>query len=148
MKRVLLVALLSACSSKAPPPPADVPCVVRLAGDVDDTLTATTCGVTTDDAGTRAFAVHASGATVTSFDLSFDLASIGSSWSASATTGDAGCAFSAGSDDVPTGSIDVALDPSDGGATVHGSVAIVMLVHAPPSTNCGPRDVESVELTF
>ncbi len=149
MKRALpsLFAFGFTCACSSKPPPAAVPCVVHFSGDVDDTITGATCGVTNGDAGST-FSAHASGANVSSFDVSIDLASVASSWTASATTGDAGCAFSGGSADVPTGSIELALDPTDAGATVHGTLTIVMLVHAPPSTNCGPRDVENVELTF
>jgi hypothetical protein len=141
-----LFLLASACSSK-PPPPAPVPCIAHFSGDVDDTVTATSCGVSSGDAGST-FTAHAGGNNIASFDVSIDLASVGSSWTASATTGDAGCTFTAGSADVPTGSVDLALEPSDGGAAVHGTLTIVMLVHAPAATNCGPHDVENVELTF
>lgn len=150
IRSLCVVALASACSSTKPPPQ-PVPCVAHFAGDVGDTITATSCG-TSGDAGAKTFTAHAAGATITSFDVSIALgASAGtfssetqaSDWSASATTGDAGCMFVGGSSAVPSGSYTLVID--DAG---HGSVTLVLAVQSPALTDCGPRDVENVELTF
>ncbi len=154
IRRLVLVTLACACSSK-PPPPA-TPCVVHFSGNVDETVTATSCAVTSDDAGAMSFTAHASGAAISSFDVSVALPALtgsfssetsAASWDASAATGDAGCTFSGGDTDVPAGSFTLAID-GDAGSTAHGTLTMILSVHAPEATACGPEDVENVELTF
>lgn len=140
-----LLALASACSSSTPPP-ANVPCVAHFAGDVIDTVTPTTCGATNGDAGLT-FDVHTS-----TFDVSIALpASSGTfssetqstTWAASATFGDAGCAFVGGSASIPQGTFTLSIDEHG-----HGSLVLILSIQAPPGTDCGPHDVENVEVTF
>ena len=151
IRSLCVVVLASACSSTKPPPPAPVPCIAHFAGDVGDTITATACGAS-GDAGASTFVAHAVGATVTSFDVSIALTTSSgtfsseteaSDWSATATTGDAGCVFVGGAAAVPSGSYTLVLG-DDG----HGTLTMSLEVQAPAATDCGPHDVENVELTF
>ena len=149
----VFVVVTAACSTSRPsaPPPA---CLVHFSGAANDTASAATCAVTRDDAGVS-LTVHASGQDVVSFDASIALPAVSgrfssdssSGWTASAAAGDAGCAFTAGSGDTPHGSFTVDLD-ADGGADLHGVLTVVLYVHAPPLTDCGPLDVENVEAEF
>ena len=149
IRRVSLLALASACST--PPPQANVPCVAHFAGDVVDTVTGATCGAADGDAG-RTFSAHVTGASVPLFDVSialpaqsgtFSSETEAASWTANATFGDAGCAFLGGSAAIPQGSYTLSID-EDG----HGTLVMILYIQAPPTTNCGPHDVENVELTF
>ena len=149
MMRLGVVVLACACSTTPAPQP--VPCTAHFAGDVDDTGKGTSCGETQGDAGS-VFAAHASGAAIAALDVSIALpASSGdfsseaqsTTWSASATFGDAGCAFVGGSASVPSGSYTLSIDASG-----HGTLTMVLEVQSPAATDCGPRDVENVELTF
>ena len=149
IRRLGLLVLASACSST--PPPAKVPCVAHFAGDVVDDVTGATCGAGNADAG-EAFSAHVAGTSVSTFDVSIDLpAKSGTfssevqaaSWTATAKFGDAGCAFVGGSAIVPPGSYTLSIDENG-----HGTLVMILYVQAPSATDCGPHDVENVELTF
>ncbi|HEY1548030.1 MAG TPA: hypothetical protein VGG28_09420 [Kofleriaceae bacterium] len=66
-------------------------------------------------------------------------------WTAVAarSIGDGGCVYSAGSDIVPTGSFTLELQGSD-----HGTLNLVLYVHALQSSNCGLASNEAVEVVF
>lgn len=68
------------------------------------------------------------------------------------TVGNGVCLYSAGATAVPPGTFELALDaiePIDATTrTVHGSFKITMFVLAFPSTECGERDTEMVEVGF
>jgi hypothetical protein len=76
------------------------------------------------------------------------------SWSAlGVRSGNSDCAYAAGSDAVPNGSFMLDVTAVEGGTsggagTVHGTLDIVLYVHAPPSVDCGAGDVENVEVVF
>ena len=150
IRALVLLAIVSACSS-TPPPPANVPCVAHFAGDVTDMVTGAKCGAASGDAG-LVFDAHVTGANVPAFDVSITLpASSGTfssetqstDWTASATFGDAGCTFVGGSASIPPGSFTLSIDEHG-----HGSLSLILSVQAPPTTDCGPHDVENVDLSF
>jgi hypothetical protein len=63
---------------------------------------------------------------------------------AARSIGDGGCVYSAGSDTVPTGSFTLDLVDS----TPHGTLDVVLYVHALQATDCGPASNEAVEVVF
>jgi hypothetical protein len=67
-------------------------------------------------------------------------------WTAVAarSIGDGGCVYSAGSDIVPTGSFTLELSDS----SPHGTLDLVLFVHALQASNCGPASNEAVEVVF
>ncbi|HEX4455847.1 MAG TPA: hypothetical protein VH143_33535 [Kofleriaceae bacterium] len=69
-------------------------------------------------------------------------------WTAVAarSIGDGGCVYSAGSDIVPTGSF--TLDLQAGGSAPHGTLDLVLFVHALQASDCGPASNEAIEVVF
>jgi hypothetical protein len=67
-------------------------------------------------------------------------------WTAVAarSIGDGGCVYSAGSDIVPTGSFTLDL----ANATPHGTLDLVLYVHALQASDCGTASNEAVEVVF
>jgi hypothetical protein len=67
-------------------------------------------------------------------------------WTAVAarSIGDGGCVYSAGSDIVPTGSFTLDLVDS----SPHGTLDLVLFVHALEASDCGPASNEAVEVVF
>jgi hypothetical protein len=162
-----MVAILSAagCSSSGPA----ATCTLRLSGNVNAGATAPTdCAVTIDPSdaspGSSVLLVHANSPQITDLRVSIDMgtAAVGTlasegvtAWSASALAGGASseCALSAGIGAVPAGSfsLDVThlgVAGAAGASEVHGSLSLLLYVHAPPKTDCGPGDVEQVDLSF
>ena len=153
-----LVAL--ACSSSSSAPDAGGGCVVDVTGNLADHAELASCAtVSQDDAGAFTLEVAAATPSLSSLSASIDLgaapgASVLSSntvasWSASAVAGSSSCAFEAGSSSVPGGSFTLTLDSIDAAkGTAHGTLSIVAYVHAPPSTDCGFEDAESLSIRF
>jgi hypothetical protein len=75
-----------------------------------------------------------------------------SDWSAEGlSAGNSDCAYSAGSAAVPTGSFALDLTSvtrAGPGGSAHGTIALQTYVHAPPATDCGAGDVETVQIDF
>jgi hypothetical protein len=71
------------------------------------------------------------------------------SWTAvqARSLGDGGCVYSAGSDVVPVGSFTLDLAIVDG-ATAHGTLDVLLTVHALEATNCGAASTEAVDVVF
>jgi hypothetical protein len=67
-------------------------------------------------------------------------------WTAIAarSIGDGGCVYSAGSDIVPTGSFTLDL----ASASPHGTLDLVLYVHALQASDCGTASNEAVEVVF
>jgi len=61
-----------------------------------------------------------------------------------------GCGYGAGAEAVPIGSFTLNLTDVSKRTppTVHGTLDMTLYVHAPPATDCGPSETESVRLTF
>ena len=155
---VALVAL--ACSSSSSAPDAGSGCVVDVSGNLADHAELASCAsVSQDDAGGFTLDVAATTPSLSSIFASIDLgaapgaAELSSntvaSWSASAVVGTSSCAFEAGSSSVPVGSFTLTLDSVDAvKGTAHGTLSIVAYVHAPPSTDCGFEDAETLSIRF
>ena len=161
-----LVAGASGCSSSSGD------CTVTFAGDVAETgAVASGCGTLsadTVDGGAAGYALklRATSAHIAALDVTIDLGASPSKgmrssetvsdWSAvglAAGSNDAGssCGYGAGSDAVPTGSFTLTLtDVTDGasGRAVHGTLDMTLYVHAPPMTDCGAVETETVTFTF
>jgi len=79
----------------------------------------------------------------------FSEASVGS-WSAVAVRG-IGCEYSAGSTAVPSGAFTLQLTEVSGldaAPVVHGTLSVLQHVAAPPGTDCGTGDTETVDFEF
>jgi len=157
----LALALVAmACSNSSSAPDAGGGCVVDASGNLADHAELARCAtISQDDAGGFTLEVAATTPSLSSLSASIDLgASPGAavlssdtvaSWSASAAAGSSSCAFEAGSSSVPVGSFTLALDSVDAAkGTAHGTLSIVAYVHAPPSTDCGFDDAESLTIRF
>jgi hypothetical protein len=61
-----------------------------------------------------------------------------------------GCGYGAGTEAVPIGSftLNVTDVSKTTPPTVHGTLDMTLYVHAPPMTDCGASETESVSLTF
>lgn len=163
MRGVLfIVALTIACTTHDAGGDAGT-CTVYFAGDVVDTSTSTGCASLAFADGAWTLSAHASSASIPSFDVTITIGAsvapggissdVVAGWSATATSnGDAGCGYTAGNADVPTGSFTLDLTSVDiaeaSTSVAHGTLDVVLYVHAPPLTDCGQRDVENVELRF
>jgi hypothetical protein len=68
------------------------------------------------------------------------------------STNGSNCAYSAGSEFVPTGSFTLNLTSvttaSGGGGVAHGTLTLTAYVHAPPATDCGVGDTEDIVFDF
>lgn len=135
-----------------------------FSGDITDTATVNQCAALSDgDAGTWALTIGVSSPKVPELAIEVDfpaLPAAGSvssdtvvSWTAVQNLGADACSLGAGSAAVPTGSFtlglqSIATDDASATATAHGTLDLVLYVHAPAATDCGPHDVENVEVRF
>jgi len=71
------------------------------------------------------------------------------SWQAVASA-NSDCEYSAGDQSVPNGNFMLTLTevPSTAGGAAHGTLQLQQWVQAPPGTDCGPGDVEQVNVDF
>jgi len=159
--RAALVAL-AACGGSSQPPAADAPpgsCHVDLSGNFTESsdTTAACPTLAPDDSGHQILAATIASTTLgTSFDITVDLGptpAIGlyssetvAAWNALAIQehGQGECIFQAGATAVPTGSFTLTLDDT----APHGTLRILHYVLALLGTNCGPGDIETLELRF
>jgi hypothetical protein len=164
------LALAGGCSSSSPT------CAVTFAGGVAETgSVAAGCGTLTlasadggaadgGDTGAAqpsgyALALTASSKSVTNLDINVGLgdaptAGMFSSdtitdWSAIGVSTN-GCGYGAGAEAVPVGSFTLNLTDVSKTTppTVHGTLDMTLYVHAPPMTDCGASETETVSLTF
>ena len=160
MKATLVV--LAACGGSSHPPDVDAPpgsCHVDLSGNFTESSDTTDAcpKLAPDDAGHLILSATVASTTLgTSFDISVDLgptpaAGLYSSetvatWNALAIQekGQGECIFQAGATAVPRGSFTLTLDDT----TPHGTLRILHYVLALLGTNCGPGDIETLELRF
>ena len=140
-----------------------------LSGNLTDSATLSPgCGVlqTDAEAGTGTFlSLRASSKEMAALEIDVDLGSSPSpgelspesvgTWSATgATTASSNCAYTAGSEAVPSGTFALnlsAVEPAGGpgGAGVaHGTIDLTLYVHAPATTDCGLGDTENVTIDF
>ena len=163
MRLALGSALLLACNSPTPPP-ATGPCTAYFSGDVTDTATVPQCAaLSIGDAGSWALDIGVSSPRVPEVQIEIDFPALPApgnvssdtvgSWSVVQSLGADACSLGAGSAAVPTGSFTLALqsivtDEGAATATAHGTLDLVLYVHAPAMTDCGPHDVENVEVRF
>jgi hypothetical protein len=147
-------------------------CSAQFRGNTSDSVAfgddCGTLGVAPDAGAEGAYVLtfHGSGALVTEADIaiylgatptlgSFSAQSV-SQWSAAGTSNkNPGCEFRAGSAAVPMGSFTLTLTSLDlssadaaNGGSAHGSLNAAMYVHAPPDTDCGAGETESIALAF
>jgi hypothetical protein len=145
------------CSST---PAASNACALDYSGNLDTQVSATGCASWgAADAGDPLLVIDTTSELTGRLQVMIDLGAtpipaavssdVVSNWNAVVFGfGDAGCAFTGGSTSVPFGSFDLALDSASAGATPHGSITLVLYVHAPPGNSCGPSDVENVHVAF
>ena len=152
--RRLLVLLAAACNGGSPAGPTT--CTAYFSGDVSDTSSAAQCAtLTAGDAGGWTLSVNVSSPKVPEIAVDIDFPSLPpagvlssdtvSSWAAAQNVGADACALGAGSAAVPTGSFTLSLTSVE---VVHGTLDLVLHVHAPAATDCGPQNVENVEVRF
>jgi len=156
VKRFVVV-FVCACSSSEPP--VAPKCDIVTTGDLDASSELATCAsLVMDDAGTTSLVVDTTTPELGRVRVSIDVgaAPSGGSLSAQTTdtwdaivtgTGDAGCAYQAGSDVVPHGNFALQWTQTDAGVP-HGTLDVTLAVHSPPGTSCGASDVEYLHLTF
>jgi hypothetical protein len=138
---------------------------VYFSGDITDTATIPQCATLAYDneAGAWALTVNASSSKVPALAVTIDFASVPTTgtvssdtvpgWAVVESTGTDACAVGGGSAAVPTGSFTLAVEaaetsPDASSPTLHGTLDLVLYVHAPPAIDCGPHDVENVEVRF
>jgi hypothetical protein len=134
---------------EAPPAPAGA--CATLAPSMDGTSLVLGIDTSTTALGrlqaTIAIGPNAQPGTFSSTTSSFD-------WSATALLdADASCSYAAGLTAVPAGSYSLVLDAVDAAEDAssgapHGTLDLVLFVHAPPATACGQHDTENVRVTF
>ena len=142
----------------APPPPAA--CLATFAGNFAETISLGADCAMLSGHTTLAFAVP-SHHLDTSVEIQLDLGATPepgmsssesvASWSAMATQmiGNAKCIYIAGATAVPTGSFTITLDVLDVPAgTAHGDLALELAVLPGAETNCGPSNMETLDLAF
>jgi hypothetical protein len=147
-------------------------CAVTFSGGIAESgSVAAGCGTLTKasadggaDAGAAtssgyALALTAMSANVTNLDVNIglgDTPTVGmfssdtiTDWSAIGVAMN-GCGYGAGTEAVPIGSFTLNLTDvsKDTPPTVHGTLDMTLYVHAPPMTDCGPSETETVNLTF
>ncbi len=72
-----------------------------------------------------------------------------SSWDVTAISAKSACVFQAGSTEAPNGTLTLTLDAFDAPSmTAHGTIASDAYLHAPPTTDCGYGDIESITIHF
>ncbi len=142
--------------------PASDACNVDFSGNLDASMTVASCAsVARSDGGDALLVVDSTTAAFGRLHVSIDLGVAPTTGSVSSDTvndwsamvlgfGDANCAFTAGSADVPFGSFVLTLDSlSDAGTpSLHGDLTLVMYVHQPPTVSCGATDIENVHVRF
>ena len=155
----LLVVLLPGCSSA---PPTDRACTLELSGNVAESSgLGRDCATLKPSGGGYTLEIDGSSHELQALALRFDLGATPApgayspatiaGWSASALrSGDATCILSAGAKSVPQGyfTLDLESVEARAGGVAHGSLDLVMNVHAPPATDCGAGDTEHVTLRF
>jgi hypothetical protein len=141
-----------------------IPCTVYFSGDIVDTATIPGCATFAQgDAGDWLLSMAVSSPKVPEVDVAIDFPSAPATgsvssdtvanWSVVENTGADACSLGAGSASVPTGSFTLSIQSittADGGTleTMHGTLDLVLYVHAPAMFNCGPQNVENIEVRF
>jgi hypothetical protein len=162
---IFVVLGVSACTSSKTT--TTTTCTAYFSGDVSDTVDAPQCATYgfDPDAGGWTLTIAVQSSVVGDLQIAIDLGAMPitgvvssdtiSSWNAITTVGADACAFGAGSTAVPSGSFTLAIQSvttddaaADAGAVAHGTLDLVTYVHAPPAFNCGPENVENVEVRF
>jgi hypothetical protein len=149
---------LAGCTSGSTP--SSNACTLDYSGNLDAQVSAAGCAsMSSADGGDPLLVIDTTSAVMGRLQVMIDLgpspvpAVVSSddvnNWNAVALGfGDAGCAYTAGSTSVPFGSFELSLDAVPDAGPPHGNLTVVMYVHAPPATDCGPTSDENVHVTF
>jgi hypothetical protein len=141
-------------------PPSSNACTLDYSGNLDAEVSTSGCAsMSSADGGDPLLVIDTTSAVMGRLQVMIDLgpspvpavvsSDVVGSWNAVALGfGDASCAFTAGSTSVPFGSFALSLDSVPDAGPPHGNLTLVMYVHAPPATDCGPTSVENVHVSF